>query len=129
MTVGGPGRPRDGALTRAAAHRHRGTTMLVDLSNFDWKLLRIILRAGKPVNGRTLRHTPTRFSKDGTFLGKLVERGLIAVATDDPDPFAATYTLTAVGRTAAEHGEYEARMPWEKAADEVAKPAAKKRKA
>ena len=108
--------------------------MLVDLTNFDWKLLRLILRAGgKPVPGRALRHTPTRFTKDGTFLGKLVERGLIAVAADDEDPFAATYSLTAAGRHAAEHGEYEARMPWEAArpaaaaAEPAGKPAAKKR--
>ena len=101
--------------------------MTRDLSNFDWKLLRTLARAGgKPVNGRALRHVPSRTTKDGKFLGRLVEQGLIAVAGADADPFVATYTLTPLGRQAAEYGEYDAPMPWEvNRADGVAKPAAK----
>ena len=106
--------------------------MTVDLPNFDWKLLRILARGGSsPVKGRELRHAPTRQTKDGTFLGRLVEKGLIAVSAANDDPFAATYSLTALGRHAAEYGEYDARMPWEKplpAPEPAAKAAARKAK-
>ena len=65
------------------------------------------------VAGRELRHVPNRKTKDGSFLGGLAERGLIEVASADPDPFAATYALTPIGERAAEYGEYEGPPPWE----------------
>lgn len=86
--------------------------MTADLTVHDWKLLRMLVRAkGKPLTGRQLRHTPTAKTRTGAFLGRLVDTGLLAVAAPGPDPFAATYALTPLGRHAAEYGEYEVWLP------------------
>jgi hypothetical protein len=67
----------------------------------------------------------SRRTKGGGFLADLVAIGLLAVAEAGPDPLAATYTLTDLGREAAEYGVYE--MPWEeyRARAKAARPAAK----
>lgn len=89
--------------------------MTYDLSSFDWKVLRILTRAGsKPVPGATLRHTPTRVTSSGAFLTRLVAAGLVEVVGLPGEGWKDTlYRLTALGRHAAEYGEYEAPAPWE----------------
>jgi hypothetical protein len=90
------------------------------VSHFTWQVLRTVLRSKKPPTGRELRLAPTRTSKDGTFLDKLVKDGLLQVVSVDPLPKDATrqegqkpvqfrtrYKLTEKGKYAAEYGEYE----------------------
>jgi hypothetical protein len=92
--------------------------MLVSLRVPDWQILRAVLRAeaaGRPPLGRDLRINPTRKTKDGTFLDDLVADGfLVAVGKpepvdrwNEPEPFRRRYTLTDVGRHAAEYGEHD----------------------
>ena len=99
--------------------------MIIPLSHSDWQVLRAVLRAeavgGPPPLGRELRLTPSRKTKDGTFLDALVEEGLLAVAEkagppraerprgESPEPaqFRTRYRLTEMGRHAAEYGEYD----------------------
>ena len=99
--------------------------MLVYLSHYEWQLLRLTLRAElakeQPPLGSELRIAPTRATKDGTFLDRMVAAGLIAVAVKAPPlpagaserekglpvQFRTRYKLTEVGRHAAEYGEYD----------------------
>lgn len=85
-----------------------------------WQQLRRIKRAnGQPVPGRAVRVKPSRWTKDGDFLNRLVSAGLIRRAGDVPaegkgafrlpaEPFRFTYLLTEAGEHAAEFGEMEA---------------------
>jgi hypothetical protein len=83
-------------------------------------MLRYLVRAeaaGQTPTGRELRLVPTRATKDGTFLDRLVARGLLAVTAKptppargrehEPAQFRTRYKLTELGRSAAEYGEYE----------------------
>jgi len=93
--------------------------VLVPLAHHDWQVLRTVLRAeaaGRPPLGRELRVSPTRKSKDGSFLDELVADGLLTPAgrpeggagdAAEPVPFRTRYTLTERGRHAAEFGEYD----------------------
>jgi hypothetical protein len=81
--------------------------MLLPMLTFDWQVLRAVLRAAAPPTGRQLRLTPSRRTKDGTFLGEYVRAGLLRVVRANPDPFKATYAMTDRGRQAAEYGEFE----------------------
>lgn len=85
--------------------------MEVALSPMDWRILRQVLRGRKPTPGTQLRLDMSRRTKDGTFLTDLVRLGLLQVAEPGGTPFAATYTLTDLGRHAAEYGTYE--VDWE----------------
>ena len=75
----------------------------------------IVSRIGTDPLGRELRPSPTRATKDGTFLDEMVKAGLLAAigksepvdGTGEPEPFRTRYTLTALGRHAAEYGEYD----------------------
>ena len=88
--------------------------MLLPLRHHDWQVLRAIARSRRPVPGRSLRLNMARSTKDGTFLEELVRAGLLAAEPlRDPDPadppaFRMAYTLTPLGKHAAEFGEYEA---------------------
>lgn len=116
--------------------------MKTDLKPADWKLLRFILRAsrGGNVKGWLCRTDPSRRTKDGTFLTDLVEDGLlkddgpcdppgkdepVTQAVRDHAPFHRYYQITALGREAAEYGEY---TPPEKPRAESPKPRAEKPK-
>ncbi|VTR92134.1 unnamed protein product [Gemmata massiliana] len=78
------------------------------ISHFTWQVLRTAKRSKKPVTGRELRIAPTRMTKNGSFLTKLVEEGLLSRVTGAAaDPFEATYSLTEKGEHAAEFGECE----------------------
>jgi hypothetical protein len=90
------------------------------VSHFTWQVLRAAFRSKKPPTGRELRLSPTRTSKDGTFLDELVKDGLLQVVGVDPLPkgstrrearrpvqFRTRYKLTEKGKYDAEHGEYE----------------------
>ena len=81
---------------------------LLPVTHFTWQILRVVKRSKKPSLGRTLRLTPTRNTKDGTFLTELIEQGLLTRVTGTADkPFDATYSLTEQGEHAAEYGECE----------------------
>ncbi len=80
--------------------------MLLTMNQQEWQILRIANREGV-CNGRTLRFTPSRKTKDGSFLTSLVKRKLMRVVTPNADPFEATYELTPQGELAAEYGEYQ----------------------
>jgi hypothetical protein len=76
------------------------------VTHFQWQVLRAVKRSKKPPIGRELRLTPTRGTKDGTFLNVLVQLGLLdRVSGREHNPFAATYGLTERGKQAAEFGE------------------------
>jgi hypothetical protein len=94
--------------------------VLIQLAHLNWQILRTVLRAkaagGPPPLGRELRITPSRKTKDGTFLDELVGEGLLAPAgkpekasgsADEPVQFRTRYKLTEKGRQAAEYGEYD----------------------
>ena len=94
--------------------------MLFPVSHFVWQILRTAKRSRRPLTGSELRIIPNRISKDGTFLDKLVEEGLLEVVGSDPLPKGATkeerrrpvqfrkrYKLTKKGDHAAEYGEYD----------------------
>jgi hypothetical protein len=79
---------------------------VLPVSHNQWQVLRAVKRGRKPPNGRELRLTPTRNTKDGSFLTTMVEMGLLArVSGTEKAPFDATYTLTELGKHAAEYGE------------------------
>jgi hypothetical protein len=79
--------------------------MQVPVSHADWQVLRAVARGkGKPVAGTKLRIVPSRATKDGTFLTKLVEAGFLEVVKAADDPFDASYRLTAMGTEGAEYG-------------------------
>jgi hypothetical protein len=88
--------------------------MTRNLTAADWKMLRVIARGPNPVTGRNIRAVDfTRKTKDGTFLKRLAEVGLIACATQHRDPFESAYVLTDLGAHAAEYGEYDDSLtPW-----------------
>jgi hypothetical protein len=91
--------------------------VIVALGYNEWKLLRCIVRAEaadrRSVPGRELRLDFSRATRDGTFLDRLVEKGLIAVDGKAPKPapgpgsdgrpepaqFRTHYRLTDLGRT------------------------------
>ncbi len=79
--------------------------MQVPVRHTDWQILRAVARGkSKPVVGTKLRVVQSRETKDGSFLTKLVDMGLLEVVQAKADPFEATYRLTAVGAEAAEYG-------------------------
>jgi hypothetical protein len=79
--------------------------MQIPVRHTDWQILRAVARGkGKPVVGKKLRVVQSRATKDGTFLTKLVEMGLLEVVKADDNPFDATYRLTAMGVDGAEYG-------------------------
>lgn len=96
--------------------------MLVPLNTTEWRLLRRLLRAaGKPLLGRDLRKIDmSRRSRDGSVLRDMTAAGLIIPAAGQPAPamrsggpgevveLRTAWLLTAVGRIAAEYGEYRA---------------------
>jgi hypothetical protein len=76
------------------------------VTHFQWQVLRAVKRSRKPPTGRELRLSPTRGTKDGTFLNVLVQLGLLdRLSGSEKDPFAATYAITERGKHAAEYGE------------------------
>jgi hypothetical protein len=78
------------------------------IPHFEWQVLRTVLRSPAAPRGRDLRLVPTRRTKDGEFLTRLVERGLLRrLSGADTAPFDATYALTEKGQHAAEYGECE----------------------
>jgi hypothetical protein len=80
------------------------------MSHFTWQCLRVAKRSKTPPTGRMLRFSPSRNTKDGTFLNDLVDRGLLRRVTGTATkPFEATYALTERGQHAAEFGE--SKMP------------------
>lgn len=81
--------------------------MQVNVSHFDWQVLRQLVRSRKSTPGSALRLTMTRRTKDGTFLTDLVRLGLLKVEGKHKDPFEATYALTDRGRHAAEYGVFD----------------------
>jgi hypothetical protein len=94
--------------------------VLVQLAHLNWQILRAVVRAAAagepPPLGRDLRLTPTRRTKDGSFLDELVAEGLLAPAgkpgkeagtAGEPVQFRTRYGLTDKGRHAAEYGEYD----------------------
>lgn len=82
------------------------------LAHHNWHALRRVVRAkGRSVAGHHLRMELSQRTKDGSFLAKLVEDGLLVVAHPDPNPLVATYKLTELGKEAAEFGVYE--MDWD----------------
>ncbi len=82
--------------------------LVLPIPHFEWQILRAAKRNRKPITGRELRISPTRRTKDGSFLTLLVQRGLLAYATgNETAPFDATYVLTPQGEHAAEYGECE----------------------
>lgn len=100
------------AQCRYSANPKEHPAMQVTLGHHDWRVLRAVVRAkGKPVHGRILRLDMSRKTKDGTFLVRLVENGLLVVSRAADDPFEATYVLTPPGKEAAEFGVYD--VVWE----------------
>jgi hypothetical protein len=93
--------------------------VLVPLQHHAWQVLRAVVRAeaaGLLPIGRDLRLVRSRTTRDGSFLTRLVADGLLAEkgkpepVGEDPDeaaPLRRRYVLTALGRTAAEYGEYD----------------------
>ena len=81
---------------------------LFPVSHMQWQILRAVKRSRKPAIGRELRLAPTRATKVGSFLTDLVEMDLLTrMSGTENDPFAATYSLTELGKHAAEYGECE----------------------
>lgn len=89
---------------------------MLPISHFTWQVLRTAKRSTTPLAGKQLRITPSRSTKDGTFLDALVAAGLLeVVGVDQPDDktkrlptqFRTRYKLTEKGEYAAEHGQYE----------------------
>lgn len=86
--------------------------MQISVKHSDWRVLRTLVRAkGRPVVGSKLRLEMSRLTKDGSFLTTLVRDGLLKVAAPADTPFTATYTLTDLGKEAAEYGVYD--VDWE----------------
>lgn len=81
---------------------------LFPITHFQWQVLRAVKRNRKPILGRDLRLSPTRGTKDGAFLNVLVFLGLLdRVEGVEDKPFEAIYTLSELGKHAAEYGECE----------------------
>jgi hypothetical protein len=93
---------------------------LMPVSHYTWQLLRALKRSKRPLTGMELRVSPSRTTKDGTFLDRLVAEGLLKAVGVDPLPegasgaearrpvqFRTRYRLTEKGEHAAEFGEYE----------------------
>ncbi|QJW99902.1 hypothetical protein [Frigoriglobus tundricola] len=79
---------------------------VLPVSHHTWQVLRAVKRTKRPAVGRALRLDWTRKTKDGSFLTKLVEDGLLVRTTGSAeDPFEATYSLSEQGEHAAEYGE------------------------
>jgi hypothetical protein len=91
---------------------------VLPVSHFTWQVLRTVKRSKQPPTGKQLRVSPTRRTKDGTFLDELVNEGLLHVVGVDelpagaagsekskPIQFRTRYKLTPLGEHAAEHGE------------------------
>lgn len=86
-----------------------------NLNAGDWRVLRLAMRVNddngrQGCDGRSLRIDMSRKTKDGSFLTRLVDRGLLQIvkkAPDDGTPFDATYAVTPGGEKAAEYGWYE----------------------
>ncbi len=79
---------------------------VLPVSHFEWQVLRTIKLQQETIGRSLPRLAPTRATKDGTFLTRMVERGLLTRATGtEKAPFEATYTLTELGEHAAEYGE------------------------
>lgn len=78
------------------------------VTHFQWQVLRAVKRSRKPLPGKALRLSPTRGTKDGSFLNTLVALGLLVRdGGGDKNPFDATYSLSELGKHAAEYGECE----------------------
>lgn len=81
---------------------------VLPVTHNQWQVLRAVKRSRKPPTGRDLRLSPTRGTKDGTFLTVMVRLGLLDRLTGtEKEPFEATYALTESGKHAAEYGECE----------------------
>jgi hypothetical protein len=79
---------------------------VLPVTHNQWQVLRAVKRSRKPPLGRELRLSPTRGTKDGSFLTNMVRLGLLERPTGtEKDPFEATYALTERGKHAAEYGE------------------------
>jgi len=82
--------------------------MMMPLAHETWQMLRLLARnKNRPLFGRQLRITMSRRTKDGSFLRKLIDEGLIEKTTYNEDPFKALYRATPKGLQAAEYGEYD----------------------
>ena len=58
------------------------------VSHHQWQVLRTVKRSRKPPTRRELRLNPTQSTKDGSFLTKMVEAGLlIRVTGTENEPF------------------------------------------
>lgn len=78
------------------------------VSHYTWQVLRTAKRNSTPQTGRQQRVNFSPKSRNGSFLTRLVEAGLLVRVTGSADaPFEATYTLSALGEHAAEYGEYD----------------------
>lgn len=90
-------------------------TATLPIGHENWQALRVLVRANnEPVTGKALRLSPSRRTKDGTFLDRLVDMGLLEVTGEEPPTektarkpkqFRTLYRLTALGLHAAEYGE------------------------
>jgi hypothetical protein len=79
--------------------------MQIPVRHTDWQILRAVARGkSRPVVGKKLRVVQSRDTKDGSFLTRLVDTGLLEVVTTADDPFEATYRLTPMGVEGAEYG-------------------------
>lgn len=81
--------------------------MLYTINTSVWQILNAAKRKAVST-GKELRVTPSRFTKDGTFLNDLVTKGFLAIVEPHENPFKATYKITPEGEYAAEYGEYDA---------------------
>ncbi|MBA4186378.1 MAG: hypothetical protein C0467_00010 [Planctomycetaceae bacterium] len=79
---------------------------VLPVTHNQWQVLRAVKRSRKPPIGRELRLSPTRGTKDGSFLTGMVRLGLLSrISGTEKEPFEATYALTETGKHAAEYGE------------------------
>ena len=107
--------------------------MLIPLGHHDWQVLRAVARSRKPVPGKALWLNMARNTRDGAFLDELVRVGLLAAeplkGADPklPAPFQKAYSLTPLGKHAAEYGEYEADLAAIRKPHTALAPAGKKR--
>ena len=104
---------------------------MLPISHFTWQVLRVAKRSKRPLTGKEMRVSPTRKSRDGSFLDALVIAGLLEVVGVDepnektkrlPTQFRTRYRLTARGEYAAEYGAYEREVKRENVSNEVEKP-------
>jgi hypothetical protein len=90
--------------------------MQVPVHQFEWRVLRQVLRSKKPPPGSSLRLEMTRRTRDGEHLVPLVRLGLLKVEAKGKTPVESTYTLTDRGKHAAEYGVYDIEFEEYKAA-------------